>query len=119
MPPCMRVWPRCPKRLQTPSRDALELPQLPSFLPYLVDQKPRTPVDLIRLALALRTDRDVCAYRDWRGELSDELARGGNAAQKRAELEGIRSKLDDRFSAAGVDVRLSVETVALDPMAVS
>jgi hypothetical protein len=93
--------------------NALELPRLPSFLPYLIDQKPRTPGELLRLALAQRTDRDVLAYRRWRQELSDDLARGGNALQKRAELDTIRSKLNERFTASGVDLKVSVETVAL------
>ena len=92
---------------------ALQLPQLPSFLPYLIEQHPRTPADLLRLALEQRADRDVRAYRQWRQELTDALARGENALAKRAEVDGIRSKLDERFSASGFDVKLSVEAFAL------
>jgi hypothetical protein len=84
---------------------ALQLPQLPSFLPYLLEQHPRTPGDLLRLAVEQRADRDVRAYRQWRQELADELARGENALAMRAAVDAIRSKLDERFSASGFDVK--------------
>jgi hypothetical protein len=92
---------------------ALELPSLPSFLPYLIEQGPRTPQELLALALAQRTDRNVVAYRRWRQELADDLARGGNALQRREEFEAIRTRLDDRFASTSIDAKVSVKMVAL------
>jgi hypothetical protein len=92
---------------------ARDLPKLPSFLPYLIAQGPRSSHDLLRAALRERKDDDVKAYREWRSALIDELERGGAANQKRGELADVHERLDRTLSPSRADAKLSLEMLGL------
>jgi hypothetical protein len=92
---------------------AQDLPKLPSFLPYLIAQGPRSSHDLLRAALRERKDDDVKAYREWRSALIDELALGGAASKKRRELTEVHERLDRKLSPSRADAKVSLEMLGL------
>jgi hypothetical protein len=90
-----------------------DIPAIPSFLPFLLRQAPKTPTAMLAAALKLREDPDVLAYRSWRNRLLEALAKGGNAPEQRAELEGLRAALERKLAGPTIPTKLSLSMVAL------
>jgi hypothetical protein len=92
---------------------ALDLPVLPSFLPYLLQEAAEEPRAMLTKALELRRDSDVIAYRAWHNRLLSTLAEGGNALDQRAEIDEVRGALQRKLSSPAITTKVSVSMVAL------
>ncbi|TCC53451.1 hypothetical protein E0H75_07105 [Kribbella capetownensis] len=80
----------------------------PTFLPYLLSKEPRTPVELIRIALRERDKRPVSNYREWRQALLADLAGGRIRARTRRDLQPISTEIQRRSRGdAAVSLHLS------------
>jgi hypothetical protein len=91
---------------------AVEIPQLPSVLPYLLAEAADNPVAMLQAALALRADPDIVAYREWHGKLLDEVALGRRPNDQLAELETVRAAVTRKRAGRKLPFRLSFELVA-------
>jgi hypothetical protein len=69
----------------------------PTFLPYLLSKEPRSPGELIRLALEEREGRTVRAYREFRGELLADLANGRVRTKTRRDLRILADEVQRRI----------------------
>jgi hypothetical protein len=65
----------------------------PTFLPYLLAKEPRSPRDLLRLALRERRSGLVRSYREWRLRLLSDLADGRVRRSTQKELRGITAEI--------------------------
>jgi hypothetical protein len=94
-----------------------ELHGLPPFLPYLLSRNPKTPIDLLAKAVALRKTGMVEDYRNWRnGLIRDWREKGIIRAQYRRELSRIAQKIQKEFAApASSNLELKVSMMGLDP----
>lgn len=74
---------------------ALELPRLPTFLPYLLrDEGVNEPMDLLDRLLKLRDEREVRAYRDWWSKVLASLAEGIFPRELEQELHELEAMLE-------------------------
>lgn len=80
----------------------------PTFLPYLLSREPRSPGELIRLALKERESRTTRSYREWRRELLADLADGRVRTKTRRDLRVIADEIQRRTKGdAAVSLHLS------------
>lgn len=91
---------------------AVEVPPLPSFLPYLLEQKPETPTGLLEKALELRGDPDIGAYRTWRAEVLELVSIGGSPVAQKAEFAEIEAVVKRRLTPRSTG-KLKLSLVAL------
>lgn len=92
---------------------ALDIPSLPSFIPYLLHEAAEDPRAMLAKALEMRADPDVLAYREWHNRLLDDLAQGGNALEQRAEIDEVRGALERKLAGRAIPVKVSVSMIAL------
>jgi hypothetical protein len=74
------------------------MPELPAFLPYILEflDDTATPHDVLGVAFQIRDDDDVCAYRQWRTEANHELDPGRPveiAAEAERLAQAVRNSL--------------------------
>jgi hypothetical protein len=83
------------RRIEQDTDGAVEAVDLsaPTFLPYLLSKEPRSPRDLLRLALAERRGSLVRSYREWRLRLLSDLADGRVRGSTQAELKAIANEI--------------------------
>jgi hypothetical protein len=80
----------------------------PTFLPYLLSKDPRSPRELLRLALRERRGGLVRSYRDWRQRLLSDLADGRVRQSTRRDLRSIAEEIQRKASSdAAVSLHLS------------
>lgn len=65
----------------------------PTFLPYLLAKEPRSPAELIRMALIERDRSPVSQYRQWRQGLLADLANGRVRGRTKRDLEAIAREI--------------------------
>jgi hypothetical protein len=104
---------RLPEAAPEAVSTALDLPVLPSFLPYLLQNAADEPRAMLAKALELRRDPDVIAYREWRNRLLSTLAEGGNALEQRAEIEEVCGALERKLAGPAIKTKVSVSMIAL------
>jgi hypothetical protein len=92
---------------------ALDIPPLPSFLPYLLQEAAEGPRAMLAKALELRRDSDVIAYRTWHNRMLRVLAEGGSALEQRAEIEEVRGALERKLAGPAISTKVSVSMIAL------
>jgi hypothetical protein len=92
---------------------ALDIPTLPSFLPYLLRESVEEPRAMLAKALELRRDSDVIAYRTWHNRMLRILAEGGSALEQRAEIEEVRGALERKLAGPTISTKVSVSMIAL------
>lgn len=92
---------------------ALDIPLLPSFLPFLLRQASEEPRAMLAKALELRRDSDVNAYRTWHNRMLGVLAEGGSALEQRAEIEEVRTALERKLTGPAISTKVSVSMIAL------
>jgi hypothetical protein len=82
------------RRVERDTNGAIEAVDLnaPTFLPYLLVQKPQSPRHLLQLALRQRRSGLVRSYRDWRLRLLSDLADGRVRQSTRRELQAIAAE---------------------------
>jgi len=69
----------------------IDIPPTPSFLPYLLSEKPSpaTPRELLIAAFDTRAKAPVESYREWREQLAKDAAYGQLGNARRREIEDI------------------------------
>jgi hypothetical protein len=78
----------------------VELPRLPTFLPFLLqasDDTPMTPIQLLHRLLDLRNRPEVAEYRRWWARLRDDLDQGVVTTSTETELREIAAQLRGRL----------------------
>ena len=90
--------------------EALDI-RAPTFLPYLLAKEPRSPRDLLRLALRERRGGLVRSYRDWRRRLLADLGGGRLRQSTRNELRIIADEIQ-RKACSDTAVSLHVSYAA-------
>jgi hypothetical protein len=91
---------------------AFDIPALPSFLPYLLQEASEAPRAMLARALELRRDSDVMAYRTWHNRMLTVLAEGGSALEQRAEMEEVRSALEQKLAGPAIPTKVSFSMIA-------
>lgn len=78
-------------------------PSSPTFLPMLLSQNPKSPRELLAMAISLRNQPVVGEYRDWRLAALKEYAQTGRVRESlQRELAGIKEGLEGpQFTAKG------------------
>lgn len=66
-----------------------DLPNVPTFLPYLLRSDPSSPADVLTSALRLRRSGPVGDYRAWRRNALDELENGRISTSVRRDIQRI------------------------------
>jgi hypothetical protein len=89
---------------------AEQLPAGPAFLPLMLREDPKSPRELLDLALTIRSTKPVEAYRAWRNRLGAELHKGREPADWRKEEQALL---------ADVQVRLGLSEAASASIAVT
>ena len=71
----------------------------PTFLPYLLSKGPKSPRELLTLALKERDKRLVRSYRDWRKRLLADLTNGRVRKATHDELTAIANEVQREAAA--------------------
>jgi hypothetical protein len=98
------------RRVERDTEGAVEAADVkgPTFLPYLLSKEPRSPQDLLRLALRERRGGLVRSYRDWRRRLLSDLADGRVRRSTQRDLKAITEEVQRRARGdASVELHLS------------
>lgn len=66
-----------------------EVNRAPTFLPYLLSKDPKSPQDLLRIALKERKSRDVLSYRELLARVRADLGNGRITKKTRDEIGGL------------------------------
>jgi hypothetical protein len=85
-----------------PLNALVDIPPTPSFLPYLLSQKPSptTPRELLITAFDARAKKPVESYREWRQQLAKDAACGQLGNARRREIEDIAKAISPGDQAA-------------------
>jgi hypothetical protein len=82
---------------------AHELPRIPTFLPYVLqDSGVKEPIDLLDRLLKLRDEKEVRAYRDWWLKLLASLAEGIFPTGVEQELRELEADLEAQLQQPAV-----------------
>jgi hypothetical protein len=98
------------RRVEKDTDGAVEAVDLsaPTFLPYLLSKGPKSPQELLAIALKERDKGLVGSYRDWRKRLLADLASGRIRSKTRHELTAIADEVQRKARGdATVNVHLS------------
>jgi hypothetical protein len=87
----------------------VDIPPTPTFLPYLLSEKPSpaTPHELLIAAFDARASKPVESYRKWRKQLAKDAAYGQLGVGRRQEIEDIAKTVspdDEATSAATSEI---------------
>ncbi|UCF94615.1 MAG: hypothetical protein JSW39_10800 [Desulfobacterales bacterium] len=93
--------------------DLVDVPWMPTFLPYLLSKDPASPQELLEQALALRKESSVKDYVSWFAEIEKDLdySREPMAAHM-VELEKIRQAIAKRLEVPDEDPTTVKATIA-------
>jgi len=86
----LRRFKQISESLPADAMHAVELPPAPTFLPLLLRQNPSTPRELLELALHLREEASVRAFREWYRQIEVELHRHYYPPELETELKQLR-----------------------------
>lgn len=75
-----------------------EVQRAPTFLPYLLSKGPRSPRDLLRIALEERGSGEVRSYRELLARVRAELAAGQISRETRDELGALTALIGRRLA---------------------
>lgn len=78
----------------------VQLPEIPSFLPLLLRQDPKTPQDMLRLALHWRRKHSIRAFRQWFAHIEREAHRSFFPPELQRELQHLRRDLARELGSA-------------------
>jgi hypothetical protein len=98
------------RRIERDTEGAVEAIDVkaPTFLPYLLAKEPRSPRDLLRLALRERRGGLLRSYRDWRARVLSDLADGRVRRSTQNELKAIAAEIQRKASGdAAVSLHVS------------
>ena len=74
------------------------MPRAPTFLPYLLSKGPKSPRDLLRIALEERGSGEVRSYRELLARVRAELAAGQISRETRDELGALTALIGRRLA---------------------
>jgi hypothetical protein len=84
--------------------DLIEVPWIPTFLPYLLSKNPKSPQDLLLEAIKLRKDPVIKSYTAWFRELKKDFDYNREPTAKRMrELGQIRRAVMKRIEVSNED----------------
>lgn len=97
-----------------------DLPETPTFLPYLLKHDDTTPRALLQRALAFRKLDIVSEYRHWRKETLEDINKGRVLTERRKEIADLAAALVRELRAKNdggtkVSAKVGVKVAAVGP----